>query len=157
MNHNEVNSNLEHLSLQDCIVDHVQWENKDLIFHFETIDVLPTHPDNPHDVAKCAEDATLRFKNCRVSNVLRCESSELEDAAGNAKPVDMSFEAFIIDFEVLEVKYQSSFDKKRIYKIFGQCAYEHDSDFAEFTVSFDSVEAEWSNLEEDSWFVGFDD
>lgn len=156
MNQNEVNSNLDYLSLQDCIVDDVQWENKDLILHFEAIDVLPTYPENPYDVAKCAEDAMLRFKNCKVSNVLQYESGESRDASDTAKAVEMSFEAFIIDFEILEVKYQSSFDKKRIYKIFGQCAYEHDSDFAEFTISFDSVAIEWSNLEEDSWFVGFD-
>ncbi|WP_430883313.1 hypothetical protein [Fusibacter sp. JL216-2] len=95
------------------------------------------------------------FKNCKVTDVFRSDTSNVASTKDQSVLVKMSFEEFIIDFEVLEVKFQRSFDKKKIYKIFGQCAYENNSDFGEFTISFDSVDIDWSDLTEDSWFVGF--
>lgn len=149
MNNNEIHSTLEYLNLQDCIIDGGQWSAKTLILHFESIDVLGEHPKNTYDIAKCAEDAQLIFTNCKVSNVQRIDD--------DANPIEMSFQDLITDFEIFDVTYQRDFDKKMIYKITGQCSFEHDSDFGEFTLTFDSVDIEWESLEDDSWFVDFED
>lgn len=151
-----INSNLDHLSLQDCIVDELQWDNGNLILYFESIDVLPSHPLNSNDMAKCAEDSQLIFKNCKVSNIIRYDSTNQTKADDEPEAVEMAFDDFIIDFEVLEVKFERALGNKKVYKIVGQCAYDYNSDFGEFTITFDAVDIEWANLEDDSWFVDFD-
>ncbi len=149
---NKNRSELDHLYLQDCIIDNFEWAGKNLTLYFESVDVLSTHPDNPFDVAKCGEGASLIFKNCIATNVIRHDS----DKPKNADIIKMNLEDLVLDFEILEVKYQSTMDGKPVYKFHGQCSYELNSDFGEFTLCFESVRAQWTELEADSWFVMLD-
>jgi len=144
-----IHSNLDHLNLQDSLVDGGEWINKDLVLYIESVQVKTDHPQNTFDVSKTAEGVQLKFLNCRVSSV-----SRFDDEGGS---VDMSFDHMITDFEIFDVTFERLFDKKVIYKITGQCAFEHDSDLGEFTLTFDTVEIEWVNLDDDEWLIDFED
>lgn len=142
---------LDSLVLHDCVIEGLEWNENNLILYFENIDVLPTHPNNPYKVAKRGEQAKLTFKNCIATKIIRYDSNKPQ----NSDIIEMNLEDFIIDFEVLEVKRRNNDNNKLIYTVFGQCAFELNNDFGEFTLTFESVTVKWEKLKEDSWFVNF--
>ncbi len=94
MSNNNINSDLDHLSLHDCIIEDFEWNNKELVLYFEYIDVLHTHPNNPYDTAKCGEHSKLTFKNCVISKVIRYDTSKVTKRISDASDteiVDMNF------------------------------------------------------------------
>ena len=149
MSNKEVYTMLEHLSLQDCIIDEIQESGKNLTLILESVHVMADHPQNSFNVAKTAEEVRLTFTNYKISDVKRTDD--------DLSPVEIKFEDMVSDFEIFEVTYLRAFDKKKFYKFTGQCSFEHDSDFGEFVISFDSVSIEWDCLEDDAWFVDFED
>lgn len=152
---NEVNykTDLDHLYLHDCIIEDLEWDGKDLILYFESIDVLPEYSNNPFENAKCAEQAKIVFKNCIATNAIKYGADKIK----GSDVVKMNLQDLAIDFEILKVEYQNIIDKKYIYTVTGQCSFELNSDFGEFTLGFESIDVEWERLEEDSWFLDFED
>lgn len=56
----------EHISFHDCIIKQLEWDNGNLVLHFDWLDMLKTHPANDTGKAKQTDNALVCFENVKV-------------------------------------------------------------------------------------------
>jgi hypothetical protein len=142
-----------HLSLHDCVINHVEWQDDSLVFFMEWIEVLETHPQNNTGRAKTAKDAIIKFEKAREISCLHYDYSnaikkgirslsEQDAEIMHSTTVDRCVQA--------EISNDDEFigNERRIWR----CECQNDS---EFWLEFSSVWICFDSLSEDSWFVSF--
>ncbi len=150
---------LEYLSLHDCIIQSTKFEKDNLTLDFEHIDVLPSHPNNPYDVAKYTGKASLIFQNCEVLKSFIYDTRFIKKSViqveKDAQKVNIDIINLATDFEVLDMKMIEKNGISYVYEFGGNCSNELGSDFGVFILKFDMVLICWNELINDAWFVGF--
>jgi hypothetical protein len=145
---------LDHVSLHDCIIKNVKFLEKQLIFSFDHIDVLPTHPLNPFEKPKYTDKAVVVFEDAIILESILFDTSNIRHLKAivverDAKKKEMD----IIDLaENFEVSKCTQNDSKSDYLIEG-FSWKYQTEFGQFLISCKQVKVYWNELLADAWFA----
>ena len=154
MNFKYVSENtFKHITLHDCVIEEIIVSDNKIIFIFDHIDVLLSHPLNDFDNPKCTGKAELIFENYSELKSLNYETSYI-----NGDKVIVTDEKVIgpselnkiaKDMEVLDVQEEIS---GNIFELTFSGIDEY-RNFNVFKLKFEKLIVCWNEFRDDAWFV----
>jgi hypothetical protein len=147
---------MEHLSLHDCVINKAYVKENDLIFEFDHLDVLPTHPLNNYLVAKCSGKAEIIFEKFALIHSILYDTSKVskkhikveEDA--EIKYIDIL--ELVNEFEVLKIEEESE-KNLFVYEFHGTASLIYRAELGCFKITSKNIKICWNELNDDAWFV----
>lgn len=146
---------LNYISLHDCIINHVEWQNDNLTIYFDWIDVMKTHPANCTGKAKRAYNTAIIFEHV---NETYCFYYDLSRAFEEGKRINkqsytvpQDAEKFIstIAERCKNVEVDDANERREDNINYWSCSCQNDT---EFEITFSNVWVCFNALSEDSWF-----
>jgi len=146
---------LGHLYLHDCIINRVEQVGSSLIFYFEWINVLKTHPFNKTGKSKITRKSLLVFDNasvifCKYYDMVRAYAKgektdkKIYRVEEEADIVDVDLFEFCRNIEILDDKEENIDGEKTWYCL---CT----KDF-QLKIKYSCSYVHFNGLEENAWF-----
>jgi hypothetical protein len=145
---------LDHVSLHDCIIETVNFVEKQLTFSFDHIDVLPSHPLNPFEKPKYTGKAAVVFEDAVVLESILFDTSDIRHLKAiivetDAKRIEMDIIGLAENFKV-SICTQNASDSGYFIEGF---PWKYQTEFGQIMISCKQVKVYWNKLLADTWFA----
>lgn len=130
----------DELSFHDCCASQISFDNGRLVLEMDWLEVLASHPLNPHPQAHQSGEARVVFEGARIVN---CSASNGELKVSDGKFMLGGAEILVYD----EVKTSKGFAAK-----LDMIADDKDLEFVLIEFTFEKSYVMWNELGDTSWF-----
>lgn len=140
--------------MHDCVIHHVEWQEKSLFLYMEWIDILKNHPLNTTGKAKISHDSILIFEDAVELSCFYYDISKSyeEGKKTNKQTYSIPDDADIIQSTISERCVNTEINSVDEYfvndKRIWRCSCNNDT---VFEISYSNVKIYFNDLKEDSW------
>lgn len=130
----------EYIYLHDCLCNNAFLENKKLTLEMDYMEILDSHPENPHNQAHQTGKGRIEFNGIIILKA---------DIYRNNKKTKIkdinNFEIEILDYDEIVIN-----EKYKYAKIFGEVG--EQNDWIDIKILFENSMLRWNELKDVSWF-----